>query len=202
MIRLVPAVSQQPPRHVVVFVHGWTGDEFSMDIFRRELPESYLAMFPRGPLAAPSGYGWAAARQDAWPPMTAFEAPCRDLMKEILTQLEQAGAPDLPLRLVGFSQGGAVCHTLTVLYPHRIERTAVLAGFLPAMADPAKLSGLAGKPYFIAHGQRDETIPIQMAYDSLRELSAAGVEAEFCESSSGHKLALACLKKLQEFITR
>jgi len=192
----------QPPRRLVVFIHGWTGDEHSMEIFSQGLPDDFLILFPRGPVAAPSGYGWAPARQETWPPVSAFEPACRSLMAELDLRLSESGALGLPVNLVGFSQGGAVCHTLTLLYPQRIDCTAILAGFLPHLDLPLDLSPLAGKPYFLAHGQKDETIPIAVAHESVRLLQRVGVNVEYCESGTGHKLALPCLKRMQEFITR
>jgi phospholipase/carboxylesterase len=201
MIRLVPLTLRSPER-VVVYIHGWTGDENSMDVFSKSLPTGFLALFPRGPIIAPGGFGWVQAAQGTWTPMPAFEKPCRALMQEIEDRLTGMGAAGMPLRLVGFSQGGAVCHALTALYPRRIERTAVLAGFFPKVESSFDLSSLSGKSYFIAHGRNDLTIPVEKAYESIRMLEQAGASVEFCESDSGHKLALECLKRLQAYITK
>ncbi|HMN61516.1 MAG TPA: hypothetical protein PJ988_14180 [Anaerolinea sp.] len=201
MIRTIRPKSQ-PPRRVVAFVHGWTGDEHSMEIFSQGLPDDWWILFPRGPITAPSGYGWAPTRQDAWPPISAFEPACRGLMTEIDLRLTESSTQNLPLSLVGFSQGGAVCHALTLIYPDRIDRTAILAGFLPSLDRPYELSRLAGKPYFLAHGLRDETIPVEVAHESVRLLESAGVDVAYCESNTGHKLALPCLKQLHAFLIR
>ncbi len=201
MIRLVPP-TLRTPNQVVVFIHGWTGDEYSMEVFSKSLPTGFLALFPRGPIIAPDGFGWVQAAQGTWTPMPAFEKPCRALMQEIEDCLAQMGAAGMPLRLVGFSQGGAVCHALTALFPMRIERTAVLAGFFPEVESSYDISIFSGKSYFIAHGRSDTTIPIEKAYESIRRLEQAGAFVEFCESDSGHKLALECLKRLQAYLTK
>lgn len=191
-----------PVNRVIVLIHGWTGDEYSMDLFSRGLPVNCLQFFPRGPFQAPGGYGWAPAEAGTFPPMQVFEPTCRNLMTEIELRLGELNVDRNKLSLVGFSQGGAVVYTLTTLYQERIERAAVLAGFLPDLDDEATRSPLKGKPFFVAHGTKDDTIPVSYARQSVEKLELAGASVEYCEAAVGHKLAASCMKRLIEFLSQ
>ena len=106
------------------------------------------------------------------------------------------------LSLAGFSQGGAVVCTLATLYPERTQQAAVLAGYFPHVDDEADLSPLKGKPFFVAHGTKDETIPISYARQSVEKLERAGAAVTYCEAAVGHKLAASCMKRLTEFLSQ
>ena len=78
-----------PVDQVVILIHGWTGDEYSMDLFSRGLPDHTLQFFPRGPFHAPNGYGWAPAEEGAFPPMQVFAPTCQKLFSEIDIRLSE-----------------------------------------------------------------------------------------------------------------
>jgi phospholipase/carboxylesterase len=108
---------------------------------------------------------------------------------------------ELPVTLVGFSQGAALAYAYTLVYPEKVSRTAGLAGFLPAGAE-RYFAGcpLSGKQIFIAHGTRDDTVPIGAAERAVHGLEEAGAQVEYCTSDMGHKLSSRCLHSLEQFI--
>jgi phospholipase/carboxylesterase len=201
MVRIRPA-NQQPPARVLVLIHGWTGDERSMEIFTRELPADYLLLFPRGPVQAPGGgFGWAGKDEEGLARYLDLVPTASKLFTEIDLRLADLGLERLPLSLAGFSQGAAMAYTMAILNPQRVERTAALAGFLPAIPLSLDSSGLRGKSFFIAHGTRDETIPVEKAHKAVRFLQDAGAVVDYCESTAGHKLAVSCFNNLAKFLT-
>ncbi|HEY9527377.1 MAG TPA: hypothetical protein VIR02_09860, partial [Anaerolineales bacterium] len=58
---------------------------------------------------------------------------------------------------------------------------------------------LEGKPFFIAHGTKDETISIQRARESMEILERAGAQVTYCEDEVGHKVSASCLRGLKDF---
>ena len=58
---------------------------------------------------------------------------------------------------------------------------------------------LEGKPFFIAHGTRDETVPIERARHSMEILEQAGANITYCEDDVAHKVSAACLRALKDF---
>ncbi len=195
------ASRQQPPKNAAVFIHGWTGDENSMEMFARGMPENCLQLFPRGPIPAPGGgYGWTAVRGISNIQMADYAPTAHSLLKEIDNHLSEWNLGGGSFRLVGFSQGAALSYVLTLLYPHRVERMAALAGFLPALLDDFNISALKDKPIYIAHGTRDEIVPVEEARNAVAILQPSGAAIDYCENSAGHKLPTNCFSKLYEFL--
>ncbi len=194
---------------VLLLIHGWTGDENVMWIFTQRLSPRYLILAPRGLYkASDKGYGWEPRHSPRWPLLEDFR-PSVDALTGLLDEmangtngllLDRQAVDFSDLNLMGFSQGAALAYTLALFHPQRVRRLAGLAGFLPE--DAASLVGarpLQGKPVFMAHGRRDERVPVERARDSLKLLKQAGAEVSYCEEDVGHKLALSCFHELGEF---
>jgi predicted esterase len=101
---------------------------------------------------------------------------------------------------MGFSQGAAMASLLAFLYPERLRRVGMLAGFVPDGLD--ELVGqrpLAGKPFFVAHGTKDQTVTIEYARASIKLLEQAGAQVTYCEEAVGHKVSVTCLRALKKF---
>jgi phospholipase/carboxylesterase len=60
---------------------------------------------------------------------------------------------------------------------------------------------LEGKPFFVAHGTRDETVNVERARASIAILEQAGAIVTYCEDEVGHKVSANCLRALREFFT-
>jgi phospholipase/carboxylesterase len=202
----------KPPQNpenagVLMLLHGWTGDETVMWIFARNLDQNTWIVAPRGPVSAQGGgYGWLPHRSGGtWHSMADFQQVTGQVMDAYPGWLAQAGVPPetagKPFNLMGFSQGAAMSFALAAHYPERVKHVAALAGFLPEPGGKADLTILAGKKIYIAHGTQDDTVPVTMAQEAVRNLQAVGAQVIYCESESGHKLSLDCLRGLQAFLT-
>lgn len=121
-------------------------------------------------------------------------------MKLLESQSTEAGIPDLPMALVGFSQGAAFALTLTALYPEKVNLLAMLAGFLPQEVPPELASNFTEKQVYVAHGRSDKAVPIQEAHRLVDFLKSSGASVTYCESNTGHKLSASCFKGLAEFL--
>jgi phospholipase/carboxylesterase len=197
------------PYPVLLLIHGWTGDENVMWIFTSRLSQRYLMLAPRGLYkAAEGGYGWEPHLQNGWPRVEDFR-PSVDALLTMLDELKPGGpSPQLDvssldtsaLDIMGFSQGAALAYTLALLHPERVRRLAGLAGFLPE--DATRLVAtrpFQGKPVFVAHGQRDELVPVERAREAVKLLEAAGAQVTYCEEDVGHKLSASCFHGLEKF---
>ena len=102
--------------------------------------------------------------------------------------------------VAGFSQGGALTNVLALLYPQRIRKAAVLAGFMPGGVDDFLARRvLVDKNFFVAHGIQDELVPLERARQSIELLEQAGAQVTFCEAEVGHKVSVDCLRGLEAF---
>ncbi|HSJ86036.1 MAG TPA: PHB depolymerase family esterase [Anaerolineales bacterium] len=197
--------SQQPSR-LMLLIHGLTGDENSMWVFARNMPAQYWMVAPRGTYKAqPSGYSW---RDQA--PSSPSERPSLDQLRtsaDALIRLVDEYAASVRIDastfdLMGFSQGAAMSNVLAFLYPQRVRKVGILAGFVPSgLEELAPRRPLEGKPFFVTHGTKDETVPVDRARTSIAILEEAGAQVTYCEDDVAHKVSVTCLRALHDFFT-
>ena len=193
----------QEPARFLLLLHGWTGDENSMWVFTRRLSPDFWIVAPRGPYAAKEGgYSWRALRPGSWglPTLSDLKPAADNLIRLVDEVSASIGVDATQFDVAGFSQGGALTNVLTLLYPQRVRKAAVLAGFMPGGVDDLIAQHvLAGKPIFVAHGTQDNLVPVERARGSIELLEDAGAQVIFCESEVGHKVSADCLRGLEAF---
>ena len=196
--------SQSPNPRLLVMLHGWQGDENSMWIFTRRLSSDYWMMAPRAPHATdPSGFSWRPLHASTFgmPSLETFLPAADGLIKLIDEYSASVKLDALQFDLIGFSQGAAMTNLMGMLYPHRIRKMGVLAGFVPAgLEQLIQQKPLAGKKIFVAHGTQDQMIPIDRARASMVLLEQAGAQIAYCEDEVGHKLSASCLRALETYL--
>lgn len=188
------------PYPVLLMLHGWTGDENSMWIFTSRLPKHALIVAPRGLYPTKgSGYSWHPELPKPWPWISDFEAAA----DKLFTVLSKVNFPDgdfSNLHLLGFSQGAALAYTMALVNPGRITSLVCLSGFLPDGASAWLQSDrVKGLPVFIAHGTKDEQVPIGRARMSVELIEKAGANVTYCEDTVGHKLSAKCFHSMEAF---
>ncbi len=202
-LRVRQAASPAP--RLLVLIHGLTGDENSMWVFARNLSSSYWIIAPRAPYrAAPSGYSWREgfdSSQFGRPTVEQLRMGLEGLIHLVDEYAASAGIDASTFDVMGFSQGAAVCNMLAFLVPQRIRKTGILAGFVPGGLEEL-VSGrpLQGKPFFVAHGTKDDTVSIERARESIAILEQAGANVTYCEDEVGHKVSVNCLRALKDFL--
>lgn len=200
-LRVRPSASRSP--RLLLLIHGWTGDENSMWVFVRNFPNDYWMIAPRAPhITEPTGYSWRPPH--AGPrggPSFDDLRPSADALIRLVDDYMAANKIDArQFDAMGFSQGAALTNTLALLYPNRIRRAGVLAGFVPAGAESVvEKRPLNGKPFFVAHGTLDEMVKIEYARRSIQMLERAGANVTYCEDEVGHKVSANCLRALESF---
>lgn len=202
-MRIRPAVSERP--RLLVMLHGWTGDENSMWVFARNFSdEKYWIIAPRAPHAAdPQGFSWRPHQ-----PVT-FGRPSLEMLlpsAEALIQLVDeysvsVGVEAGQFDVIGFSQGAAMVNVVGMLFPERIRKMGVLAGFVPSGLEAyVEKRALQGKRIFVAHGTLDELVTIDRARASMELMEQAGASIIYCEDEVGHKLSANCLRALEAYL--
>jgi phospholipase/carboxylesterase len=189
----------------MLLIHGLTGDENSMWIFARNLSAEYWMIAPRAPHTsqmAQGGYSWrppAGGAEDR-PNLEQLHASAQALIRLVDGYAASAGFEAGVFDVMGFSQGAAMSSLLAFLYPARIRKVGILAGFVPAgLEESVSQRPLEGKPFFVAHGTKDEMVTIERARASIEILEQAGAQVTYCEDEVGHKVSVACLRALKDF---
>lgn len=196
--------SQSKNPRLLVLIHGWTGDENSMWVFTRGLSHDYWIIAPRAPHPAEaSGFSWRPHQPETVgrPSLEALKRAAEALIQLIDEYSASVKLDALQFDLMGFSQGAAMVNLVGMLYPHRVRKMGVLAGFVPSGLEELVLDKpLAGKNIFVAHGTQDQMVPIDRARSSIEMLEQAGAQVTFCEDEVGHKLSANCLRALENYL--
>jgi phospholipase/carboxylesterase len=189
----------------MLLIHGLTGDENSMWVFARNLSTEYWMVAPRAPHASQmeqGGYSWRT------PDSETEDRPRLEQLRDsadALLRLVDEYAASVRLQaddfdVMGFSQGAAMSSTLAFLYPKRIRKVGILAGFVPGgLEELVTQRPVEGKPFFVAHGTKDEMVTIERARASIETLERAGAQITYCEDEVGHKVSVNCLRALKDF---
>lgn len=179
-----------------------------MWIFTGSYLKDFFIVAPRAPHVSAhprlDGYSWVEKPSKEQMSFAEIQ-PSLGLLENLIAELaaNYRSVDFNAIRMVGFSQGAALSYAYLLRYPHRVERLAALAGFMPAGSMPALSdSQIVDKPVFIAHGTEDEAVPYAKAELAYQQLSDAGAAAQLCVSEVGHKLGSNCLKQFKAFITQ
>lgn len=195
--------TSHPSPRFLLLIHGLTGDENSMWVFSRNLPAHYWMVAPRAPHSAqPDGYSWRL------PQFENLNQVGIDLLRSAAEQLIQlvdeysasVGINANTFDVMGFSQGAAMSNVLAFLYPERIRKVGILAGFVPrGLESLVSQRPVEGKPFFVTHGTKDQMVNIDLARASVATLEQAGAEVTYCEDDVAHKVSVECLHALKDF---
>ena len=197
--------SEDPDAKLLLLIHGLTGDENSMWVFARDLPAHYWIVAPRAPHPADTGgYSWRPAQFENLdrPGLDWFRQSAEALIRLVDTYCASVRLDSRRFDVMGFSQGAGMCSVLAFLFPQRIRKTGILAGFVPSgLEELVSDRPLEGKPFFVTHGTKDETVPVARARASIALLEQAGANVTYCEDDVAHKVSMECLRALRKFLT-
>jgi phospholipase/carboxylesterase len=191
------------PTRLLLLIHGYTGDENSMWVFARDLPATYQMIAPRAMHPSGStGYSWRASPDSDFgmPSLDQLRPAAEALIRLVNAYQESAGIDADQFDVMGFSQGAVMSNVLAFLYPQRVRKVGILAGFVPQGIEfliPSR--PLERKLYFVTHGTKDATVAIERARESIVLLEQAGAKVTYCEDEVGHKLSVHCLLALKRF---
>lgn len=162
---------------LVILLHGRGRTERDIIDLAEHLPveAEYVAL--RAPIAEGGGFAWFANRGIGRP----IAASLRSTMEWFRAWLGSINPADRPVYLVGFSGGAAFAGGLILDDPDGFAGAALLCGTLPwdagVSTPPGRLGGLR---VFVAHGQLDDVIPLELqrrTWDYLVQDSGASTVA-------------------------
>lgn len=189
------------PHPTVVMLHGRSGNEDVMWIFRRAAPPDWLLVAPRGIKEdRAGGYSWRIREKEEWPTLVQFDVAVGAVVDFIETLPDLYDADLQQLYLMGFSQGAATAYAVAMHYPDLIQGIAGLVGFLPMECDDIVSAGaLEDMPIFMAVGKEDDRIPYQRSLSCAHTLHLAGADLDYHEYEMGHRLNSQAMRDLRRW---
>lgn len=193
------------PADVIVLLHGFTGNEYSMDIFHKKIPARFACLSPRAFFQVRSGqYSWidpsytGADRSS----VGSYIETAKQVKQRLEGWLSHLDGKVQKFHLAGFSQGAALAYVLLALYPQNFERIIGLSGFLPeGYQELLSEIDFTSNRIFVSHGSKDKIIPLGKGQEAVAVLRKAGASVVYCEDQVQHKLSLACFKSLGDFLS-
>lgn len=194
-----PKITTSAPR-LLLLLHGYQGNENVMWLLAKPLPDDYLLIAPRAPKKHDEDqYIWHEITPQ-WPDIHTYRQLSDQLLKPVDQWLNEQKIKTEKFDVMGFSQGAVIAYALAFLKPERIGRVAALAGLIPhSWQDQIDMRIIKNKQFFIAHGTKDEIIPISKAHHAADLLRENGAQVTFCEAEIGHKLSANCFNGLGDF---
>jgi phospholipase/carboxylesterase len=206
-------VGTESARAQVVLLHGYDMRPEDLEPFSRSLRSPALFYFPRGPLSLDSGNRcwWPIdqerrARQLQAGPRDLFEESpegrpaARERLCAFLDEV-RAQAPELPLLLGGFSQGGMLACDAVLCARQPVSGLVMLSSSRIAFSEwLANREVLADLPVLVSHGIDDPDLA-HGAGEALRDFyrnSQARVTWQPFEG--GHEIPLVVWRALRRFI--
>ena len=165
--------TDHPSPKLLLMIHGFTGDENSMWVFARDLPAHYWIIAPRAPhIAERGGYSWRPLQGDDFgrPSLEQLRPAAEALIRLVDAYQLSAEIDANVFDVMGFSQGGAMSNLLAFLYPQRIRKTGILAGFIPSGLEGTLWQSVRWRAsrssLHMAHAMR----PCQLTVPALRSI--------------------------------
>ena len=178
--RHIPAPAGAP---TLLALHGRGGREDDLLGLAEALGVGVLA--PRGPEPQPPGYAWFQNRGIGIPVVENFEARLAETAAWVAGTAAELGLA-LPLRAVGFSNGGMMAGALAAAHPDLVGDVALLSSAYPLPPEIAGRGGLAGRRVLAAGGEDDAFLPLPTLAAGVASYRAAGADVVEVLRPGGH----------------
>tara|TARA_Y100001968_G_scaffold309186_1_gene328742 strand:+ start:418 stop:1071 length:654 start_codon:yes stop_codon:yes gene_type:complete len=122
-----------------------------------------------------------------------------DSVERIEARLIELCNEDIPVVLVGFSQGGAVASVIAQRGLVDVRAVAMLSSYAPKVSAPSQRSGL---PMLHMHGSSDPTVPMQAGQLGHEHHVNLGAESEWFTYPMGHNVCPEQVGDLRSWLSR
>jgi phospholipase/carboxylesterase len=193
--------STSAPKGRLLLLHGVGSNEANLASLAASLPEELEVILLRGPLqVGPQGYAWYQVNFTSNGP--SFNQEQAESSRNLLQRFIEA-LPELPTVIAGFSQGGIMSASLGVTEPELVAGFAILSGRMLRELDPriASTDRLKSVRAFIAHGHRDNVLPVAWAKEADAWLDRIGVAHETHFYDMAHEIVAEELADFSQWLT-
>lgn len=204
------------PTASVVWLHGLgaDGNDFVPIVDELGLPDELQVRFvfphaPMMPVTINGGYvmrAWYDVSFDGIDkrPDEAGIRASRAAIEQLLAREKARGIPADRIVLAGFSQGGAMTLHTGLRHPEALAGLMVLSSYLPLPHTLAaeRSAANAATPVFMAHGEDDPVIAIELAARSVAQLGELGYAVQWQAYPMAHSVCLEEIRHLGAWLRR
>ena len=178
---------------LIIALHGrGASAEDLVPVLPEIIPGSVIGLFPNAPFTLEMGaWGVGYAWYDLGAEQSATIAESRRQLLALLDETtQQFAVPPERMLLAGFSQGAVMTFEAGLRYARPLAGLIALSGYMP---EPSVLAAEAAadraRPVLIAHGTRDEIVPVEASRIAHRALTALGYPVDYREFPIGHNIS-------------
>lgn len=189
------------PKARLLLLHGVGSNEDNLASLAASLPESLEILLLRGPLrVGPQGFAWYQVNFTSSGP--SFDYQQAEASRQLLKRFIEA-LPNLPTVIAGFSQGGIMSSSIGLTEPELARGFALLSGRMLREIEPqiASAERLQMTSAFIAHGNRDDILPIDWANEADAWLNRLSVTHETHFYDMAHEIVAEELADFSQWLT-
>jgi len=206
----------QPAKASVIWLHGLGADgyDFANIVPELKLPADLAIrfVFPHAPVRPVTINAGTPMR--AWYDILGFDFNSREdaegvhtsqqAINDLIAQEKKSGISAGNIVLAGFSQGGAMALHCGLRYPERLAGIIALSCYLPLARNFHSDATTANKktPIFMAHGDQDPILPLQIGEASAELLTQAGHPVEFHSYVMPHSVCVDEIAAISSFLQK
>ncbi|HHZ81069.1 MAG TPA: hypothetical protein EYN59_08175 [Candidatus Marinimicrobia bacterium] len=193
-------VTEKPSR-AVIGLHGWTGDEYSMEpiaISVKALSAKWV--MPRAPYKADTGEGYtwfSGSDETGWKYDKTLE-----MMPELITKVSSDGFENRHIFFVGFSMGAGLSLLTAGRLPFQVGGVVAISGFIKnrELFTSKMTKQSLGTPILILHGNHDKLVLSRKAEETVDFLKNLGYSVRYLTYDAGHKVPNEAMHIINSFI--
>jgi phospholipase/carboxylesterase len=216
MLETIDVETAAKPNAAVIWLHGLGADGHDFEPIVPEIvrrgERAWRFVFPNAPVRPVTINGGTAMR--AWYDLKGLDrraaedvAGFRDTdtqIRQLIAREGERGIPTNRIVLAGFSQGGAVSLYTVPRLPERLAGVMALSCYLPRESSfrDERAPANDATPIFMAHGQWDNVLAMNLGVLSRDFLKAQGYAVEWHEYPMAHAVCAAEIADIREFLLR
>jgi phospholipase/carboxylesterase len=179
LVRRKVAPETEPPRGIVIALHGDNGALDDLVPFARSLSPRLELVAVEAPRRVFNhqaiAHTWFSIQEPARPEAVSFGDSLFQLEQLVYDILEERGDQRAPLYLAGYDQGALMALSLGLVVPDYLSGIVSICGSLPRIAMwplPERL--LDGLPALLVYDPEDGELPAKLVEETASELAKRG----------------------------
>jgi phospholipase/carboxylesterase len=196
--------SEKPP--LLLLLHGYGANEDDLFSLAPYLDERFLIVSARAPVTLqPQSYAWFNLNFTPEGVVVDLEEARRNLnqLHKFINELVDIYQVDQrSVYLMGFSQGAMMSLSIALSFPGTATAVVAMSGRILSQTRtgiPDK-DALIGLPIFVAHGTRDEVVPIQQGRNTRAILAELPVDLTYREYDMGHEISAESIDDIMRWL--
>jgi len=198
-------LAAKPP--LLLLLHGYGANEVDLFSIAPYLDERFLVVSPRAPITlSMMSYAWfnlGFTPQGIAVDAAEIETSRQALHRFIPEVVEAYQCDPAAVYLAGFSQGAMMSLAVALTFPGTAAGVVAMSGrLLPqTLAQITDKEALLGLPVFVAHGTRDQVVPLSHGRETRARLSELPVELTYREYNIAHEISAESLSDVTRWLT-